>query len=260
MTLRFEKWEGLGNDYLLVDREDFGDRDPKSWTVRWSDRNFGVGSDGLILVGSHPLSMRIFNSDGSEGAMCGNGIRAVAAQFARRKGELWSGSVSTQSGVRQCEVLSLGPSGEDMVTVNMGVAAITALPAGLSVPFPGVHVDVGNPHYVAFVPACDDVVLEEIGPPIENAAVFPDRINVQIASLLRDGTLRLRTWERGSGVTKACGTGACAVAAAYLSQQVSRQDTVRLELDGGCLDITRRGNEFWMTGPARCVYSGVVPD
>ena len=260
MTLRFEKWEGLGNDYLLVDRTEFGERDPKSWTVRWSDRNYGVGSDGLILVDEHPLSMRIFNADGSEGAMCGNGIRAVAAQFARRKAELWSGVVSTQSGDRQCEVLSLGSSGEDMVTVNMGSAAITDLPPDLSVPFPGVHVDVGNPHYVAFVPDCEDVVLEEIGPPIEHAPVFPGRINVQIASVRGDGTLRLRTWERGSGVTKACGTGACAVAAAYLNQEVSGPNTVKLELDGGCLDITRRGDELWMTGPARCVYTGVVPD
>ena len=235
MTLRFEKWEGLGNDYLLVDRGDFGDRDPKSWTVRWSDRNFGVGSDGLILVGEDPLSMRIFNADGSEGAMCGNGIRAVAAQFARRKGELWSGSVSTQSGDRQCEVLSLGDSGVDIVTVNMGAAVITALPTGLSVPFPGVHVDVGNPHYVAFVPDCEDVVLEEIGPPIENAPVFPDRINVQIANVRNDGTLRLRTWERGSGVTKACGTGACAVAAAYLRQEVSRKKREAVLLDADAI-------------------------
>ena len=260
MTLRFEKWEGLGNDYLLVDRKEFGERDPKSWTVRWSDRNFGVGSDGLILVGDDPLSMKIFNADGSEGAMCGNGIRAVAAQHARRRGSLWSGVVAAKSGDRQCEVLDLGDSGEDMVTVNMGSAAMSGLPAGLIPPFPGVHVDVGNPHYVAFVPDCESVVLEEIAPKIENAPVFPDRINVQIASAQEDGRIRLRTWERGSGITKACGTGACAVAAAFFAQETSGQDTVKLELDGGSLDITQRNNELWMTGPARFVYSGVISD
>ncbi len=260
MTLRFEKWEGLGNDYLLVDRMEFGDRDPKSWTVRWSDRNFGVGSDGLILVGDDPLRMQIFNADGSEGAMCGNGIRAVAAQYARRKGGLWSGVVATKSGDRQCEVRSLGEAGEDLVTVNMGSAVITDLPAGLTSPFPGVQVDVGNPHYVAFVPDSEAVMLEEIGPQIENAPVFPDRINVQIASVQDHEKIRLRTWERGSGVTKACGTGACAVAAAYFDQHASGQDTVKLELDGGSLEITQRHHELWMTGPARWVYSGVVPD
>ena len=104
MTLRFEKWEGLGNDYLLVDRKEFGERDPKSWTVRWSDRNFGVGSDGLILVGDDPLSMKIFNADGSEGAMCGNGIRAVAAQHARRRGSLWSGAKRWTGVPRHCEL------------------------------------------------------------------------------------------------------------------------------------------------------------
>lgn len=259
MTLRFEKWEGLGNDYLLVDRREFGDRDPNSWAVRWSDRNFGVGSDGLILVDEDPLAMQIFNADGSEGAMCGNGIRAVAAQFARRSGGLWSGVVSTKSGDRQCKVLGLEDSGHDMVTVNMGSATITALPAGLISPFPGVHVDVGNPHYVAFVSDCEAVMMQEIGPKIETASVFPDRINVQIASDPQHGRIRLRTWERGSGVTKACGTGACAVAAAYFAKAPG-QDTVTLDLDGGSLKITQSNNELWMTGPARCVYAGVVSD
>ena len=259
MTLRFEKWEGLGNDYLLVDRREFGDRDPNSWAVRWSDRNFGVGSDGLILVDEDPLAMQIFNADGSEGAMCGNGIRAVAAQFARRSGGLWSGVVSTKSGDRQCKVLGLEDSGHDMVTVNMGSATITALPVGLISPFPGVHVDVGNPHYVAFVSDCEAVMMQEIGPKIETASVFPDRINVQIASDPQHGRIRLRTWERGSGVTKACGTGACAVAAAYFAKAPG-QDTVTLDLDGGSLKITQSNNELWMTGPARCVYAGVVSD
>ena len=259
MTLRFEKWEGLGNDYLLVDRREFGDRDPNSYAVRWSDRNFGVGSDGLILVDEDPLAMQIFNADGSEGAMCGNGIRAVAAQFARRSGGLWSGVVSTKSGDRQCKVLALEDSGHDMVTVNMGSATITALPAGLISPFPGVHVDVGNPHYVAFVSDCEAVMMQEIGPKIETASVFPDRINVQIASDPQHGRIRLRTWERGSGVTKACGTGACAVAAAYFAKAPG-QDTVTLDLDGGSLKITQSNNELWMTGPARCVYAGVVSD
>lgn len=259
MTLRFEKWEGLGNDYLLVDRREFGDRDPNSYAVRWSDRNFGVGSDGLILVDEDPLAMQIFNADGSEGAMCGNGIRAVAAQFARRSGGLWSGVVSTKSGDRQCKVLGLEDSGHDMVTVNMGSATITALPAGLISPFPGVHVDVGNPHYVAFVSDCEAVMMQEIGPKIETASVFPDRINVQIASDPQHGRIRLRTWERGSGVTKACGTGACAVAAAYFAKAPG-QDTVTLDLDGGSLEITQSNNELWMTGPARCVYAGVVSD
>ncbi|MCH2151363.1 MAG: diaminopimelate epimerase [Phycisphaerales bacterium] len=259
MTLRFEKWEGLGNDYLLVDRREFGDRDPNSYAVRWSDRNFGVGSDGLILVDDDPLAMQIFNADGSEGAMCGNGIRAVAAQFARRSGGLWSGVVSTKSGDRQCKVLGLEDSGHDMVTVNMGSATITALPDGLISPFPGVHVDVGNPHYVAFVSDCEAVMMQEIGPKIETASVFPDRINVQIASDPQHGRIRLRTWERGSGVTKACGTGACAVAAAYFAKAPG-QDTVTLDLDGGSLKITQSNNELWMTGPARCVYAGVVSD
>ncbi len=146
-----------------------------------------------------------------------------------------------------------------MVTVNMGSATITALPAGLISPFPGVHVDVGNPHYVAFVSDCEAVMMQEIGPKIETASVFPDRINVQIASDPHHGRIRLRTWERGSGVTKACGTGACAVAAAYFAKAPG-QDTVTLDLDGGSLKITQSNNELWMTGPARCVYAGVVSD
>ena len=213
----------------------------------------------MILVGKDPLGMRIFNADGSEGAMCGNGIRAVVAQHARRLQHLWSGAVVTQSGTRECEVQSLGEAGEDRVAVNMGAATITALPDGLDSPFPGVQVDVGNPHYVAFVPDCETVRLDHFGPKIECAQVFPDRINVQFATALTEHLIRLRTWERGSGITKACGTGACAVAAVHFAQNPTVK-SVALELDGGVLKIEEVNASLWMTGPACHVYSGVVPD
>ena len=253
--MRYTKMHGIGNDYLFV----FGEvpANAAQLAVKYSNRQSGIGSDGMIYIGSSEIadfSMRIFNADGSEAKMCGNGIRCVA-RFVREKGytdkdEL---TVETLSGVKHLLIDGGG------VTVDMGKAEISddlMLDLGIEC----TPVSVGNPHAVIFTDDVALILLRDIGPKIECNKAFPGRVNVEFVSVVGDNELRMRVWERGSGETLACGTGACSSAAAAVSKGLCRQgEPIKVHLDGGDLEITVK-NDFTclMRGPAEFVSEGEI--
>jgi diaminopimelate epimerase len=287
--MRFTKMQGAGNDYIYIDC--FAQpppRDPAGLSKVMSDRHFGVGSDGLILIGPSERGdarMRMFNPDGSESEMCGNGVRCVAKY-------VWDHGLSSNNpmrietgrGVLTFHLETKGGKVE-RVTVDMGEPILEAERIPTTLPGPRVvnHsglplegpagweaacgldaratcVSMGNPHVVFY---CNDVAavpLEQVGPVLETAAVFPRRINVHFVQVHSPAEVTMRTWERGTGITLACGTGACAVAVAgVLSGRTAR--TVTAHLRGGDLKLRwdEADNHVHMTGPAVEVFSGDWP-
>ena len=259
--MQFTKMHGLGNDYLYV----YGEvpQDIADISVKLSDRHFGAGSDGMIYISpsrAADFKMRIFNADGSEAKMCGNGIRCVG-KYVYDKGytDKTSLTIETLSGIRDLK-LHIRKGKVRTVTVDMGKAI-----AGDETVLPGrkdrveyVPVSVGNPHAVVFVEDISSVPLETIGPSIEKHPSFPGGVNVEFVQLIADQKLRMRVWERGSGITMACGTGACASAAAAVQKGLCRAgEPITVDLDGGSLYITVAENGcVFMTGPAEFVYEG----
>ncbi|MBO6010304.1 MAG: diaminopimelate epimerase [Oscillospiraceae bacterium] len=257
----FTKMHGLGNDYLYIYDEVPGN--VEELAVKLSDRHFGAGSDGLIYISPSRIAdfrMRIFNADGSEAKMCGNGIRCVG-KYVYDKGytDKTDLTVETLSGIKNLGLdircgkvrtvtVGMGSAevGEDM-TLDLGGASQVCTP-----------VSVGNPHAVIFVDDAASAPVTELGPVIEKNGAFPGGVNVEFVQAVSDQTLRMRVWERGSGVTMACGTGACASAAAAVKKGLCRADEpVTVILDGGPLKITV--SEDWtvtMRGPAETVYEG----
>ena len=274
--IEFTKMEGLGNDYIYVNTDRFPIPNPDEAAIRWSRPHTGIGSDGLILVSRSEVAdfrMRIFNADGSEAMMCGNGSRCVG-RFVYEHGltDRTAITLETLSGIKHIS----GIDHPEAVTVDMGepllqnreqVSTPTGDLTGIELQvngqlWRGTYVCMGNPHVVFF---CDDlgkVRLEEIGPLIECHPLFPQRTNVEFVQVLSAGdtsVLRMRVWERGSGITQACGTGACATAtAAFITERASRHSIIRM--DGGDLDITLRetDNHILMTGPATTVFQGRI--
>ena len=259
--MRFTKMHGLGNDYLYV----YGEvpDNIEEISKKLSDRHFGAGSDGMIYISpseTADFKMRIFNADGSEAKMCGNGIRCVGKYLydkgytdkTRLKIETLSGTKILDMKVRRGKVKS--------VTVDMGKAetgddlALVLMDQEIT----GMPVSVGNPHFVIFTEDIENIPLYTLGPLIEKHRQFPDGVNVEFVRPMEDGSLRMRVWERGSGVTLACGTGACASAAAAVKKGFCRQSSpVSVFLDGGRLDITVEGDgTVKMTGPAEMIYEG----
>jgi len=278
MTIRFSKMHGIGNDYVYVDCTRETIPDPAAFSRFVSDRHFGVGSDGLILILPSVRAdflMRIFNADGSEGMMCGNGIRCVGKyvydQGLTAKTHL---TVETLSGVKS---LTLFPENGKVarVTVDMGPAILR--PAEIPVAAEGetfvsrpvevggstyavTCVSMGNPHAVVF---CDDVKsleLPVLGPKFEHHPLFPNRVNTEFVKVLGENELEMRVWERGSGETFACGTGSCAsVVASVLNGFCRRDEDVTVHLLGGSLtDRWRADGTVLMTGPAAHVFNGVI--
>ncbi len=261
--MKFTKMQGLGNDYLYV----YGavPEDVAALSVRLSDRHFGAGSDGMVYIGpsdSADFSMRIFNADGSEAKMCGNGIRCVG-KYVYDKGytDKKSLTIETLSGIK---TLGLHTSFGKVrsVTVDMGTVAVGSdleLDLGWD-KLTCTPVSVGNPHAVVFVGDAEAAPVSVLGPKIENHSLFPDRINAEFVQVLSDSKLRMRVWERGSGITMACGTGACASAAAAVSKGFCIPDVpITVVLDGGQLEIVvTDGSSVFMTGPAEFVYEGEV--
>ena len=235
--MHFTKMQGLGNDYLYV----YGEPEsPESLSVKLSDRHFGPGSDGMIWISPSSLAdfrMRIFNADGSEAKMCGNGIRCVAKY-----------------------VYEKGYTDKTRLTVEMGRAVVsperTVLACGEEVRL--TPVDMGNPHAVVFTEDAEAAPLETLGRAVERHEAFPGGVNVEFVQLLGPNRLRMRVWERGSGVTLACGTGACAsTAAAAARGLVSYGESVSVVLDGGTLTVTvSPDGRVKMSGPAEFVYEG----
>ena len=263
-TIPFTKMHGIGNDYIYVNTMLHEVPNPSEAAIRWSDRHKGIGSDGLVLIGSSPLSeadysMRIFNADGSEAMMCGNASRCIGKYLYERgltdKKEI---RLLTRSGIKTLD-LHISDGIVNSVTVDLlePVFKDETQFIGSRELIKGTFVSMGNPHYVIFV---DDVnLVNEMGRTLEVHPAFPQRCNIEFAHIEPDETIRTRVWERGSGITMACGTGACAtaVAAAYTGR-ASRQS--QIVMDGGILHIEWRksDNHVYMTGPAEFVFDGVI--
>ncbi len=270
MTLQFTKMHGLGNDYLYVDCSRYinGELpfDPVEVAKRVSPRYTAVGSDGLILIcpsDCADFSMRMFNADGSEGAMCGNGIRCVG-KFIHDKGlsPKLNLSIETLSGIKRL-VLHQGEDGlVDMVTVDMGRAQATELCLNIcDRDYCGVSVNMGNPHCVNFIQEpVAEFPLEIVGPAFERHSTWPDGVNAEFVNCVSPGVFDMRVWERGSGETMACGTGACAVAvAARVRGMISPNQTCHIRMKYGELQI--KVDEQWnvtMTGPAVTSFEGQI--
>lgn len=287
-SVRFTKMHGAGNDYIYVDTQKYDVPDPSAAAIAWSNRHTGIGSDGLVLIGNPyggvdaDFSMRIFNADGSEAKMCGNASRCIAKYlYERRLTDKTTIRLQTLSGVK---ILTLhladgenAGGGSDnihnkkveSVTVDMlaptfhvpeqyDETAGDALTVG-SRTFHGTFVSMGNPHFVCFVDDIDTLDVARYGSAMETASAFPERCNIEFAEIKADGAIRTRVWERGSGITMACGTGACATAvAAAIAGKSSRRSAIIM--DGGTLHIewNEADGHVYMTGPAAFVFDGEI--
>ena len=265
--IHFMKMHGVGNDYIFVDTAVNDVPDPVAASIAWSRPHMGIGSDGLVLIGraekpDADFTMRIFNADGSEGLMCGNASRCIGKYvYERRLTDKTCVRLLTASGIKVLK-LAVNPDGTvDSVTVDMLAPALEDDSQFLleGEPLPdGVFVSMGNPHYVIFVDDLDSVDVAAQGAVLERHQRFPERCNIEFAQVTPDG-IRMRVWERGSGITMACGTGACATAvAAAVTGRSGRQS--RVMMDGGTLEIEWRAsdNHVYLSGPATFVYEGDI--
>lgn len=279
--MKFEKMHGTGNDYIYVNLFDEKIENPETLSRKLSDRHFGVGSDGLVLIGDSAegdFSMRMFNADGSESGMCGNASRCVGKYLYERgltkKTEI---VLSTGSGIKQL-YLTVNPETDtvELVRVNMGKPSLDSskipVDAGVGqvVDYPldvnGAQynitcVSMGNPHCVTFVPDVDALNIKELGAAFENHPVFPQRVNTEFIEIIDRNTLKMRVWERGSGETLACGTGACASVVAGVLNGVC-EPKVTVKLKGGDLQIewNRNSDEVFLSGGASFVFKGEIPE
>lgn len=273
--MRFTKMQGLGNDYVYVDCFKETVEDPSKLAKVISDRHFGVGSDGLILIcpsDKADFEMKMYNADGSRGEMCGNGIRCVA-KYVYDYGltDKTHISVETLGGIKYLD-LTVENGKVALVKVDMGSPILT--PAQVPVIADGESavdepicvdgveyrmtcVSMGNPHAVVYMEDVDNLDIEKIGPSFENHERFPNRVNTEFVKVLDRKTAQMRVWERGSGETLACGTGACAVAVACILNGLT-DNRVRVKLLGGDLLIEwdQEKDTVYMTGPAEVVFDG----
>lgn len=275
--MKFTKMQGLGNDYVYVNCFEEKIENPSELAVKVSDRHFGIGSDGLILIRPSEVAdfrMTMFNADGSESEMCGNGIRCVGKYVydygLTDKTEV---SVETLAGIKYLKFL-IKDDKVDMVTVNMGEPIlkpelVPVVGEGDAVIDSPIEVDgkeykmtcvsMGNPHSVVFVDDVDNFPLHEVGPLFEHHKAFPRRVNAEFCQVIDRTHAKMRVWERGTGETLACGTGTCATAVACILNGKT-EDEVTITLLGGDLIIRwdREKNVIYMTGPARVVFDGEI--
>ena len=275
-TVHFTKMHGAGNDYIYVDTLLYSIPDPSAAAIKWSAPHTGIGSDGLVLIGKPSItsgadfSMRIFNADGSEAMMCGNASRCIGKYLYERKlTDKTEIKLETLSGVKTLRLhLATGGTVES-VTVDMleprlhvpeqyDESCLGELSASFR-KFRGTFVSMGNPHFVTFVDDIDTIDIARYGSEMEHDAAFPQRCNIEFAQVMPDGTIRTRVWERGSGITMACGTGACATAvAAQITGRAQNKSTIKM--DGGTLLIEWNADDehVYMTGPAEFVFDGEI--
>ena len=251
--MHFTKMHGIGNDYVYVDCTKEQVKDPEAVAKYVSDRHFGIGSDGLILIKPSDIAdfeMDMYNADGSRGKMCGNGIRCVGKYvYDHGLTDKTTVKIATGSGIKTL-VLTVENGKVALVRVNMGTD------------YRVTCVSMGNPHCITFMESQDDVEnleIEKIGPKFENHEVFPDRVNTEFVYAQDEHNIRMRVWERGSGETWACGTGACATAVAAILCGKA-QSPVTIHLNGGDLFIewNQEENIVFMTGPATEVFEGDI--
>ncbi|MDO4160980.1 MAG: diaminopimelate epimerase [Prevotellaceae bacterium] len=276
--IKFTKMHGAGNDYIYVNTLLYNIEDPGAESIKWSAYHTGIGSDGLVLIGKPAsteadFSMRIFNADGSEAMMCGNASRCIG-KYLFEKGitDKTSIKLETLSGIKILD-LHVEENEVKSVTVDMlepkledasqydadghGTEERT-LTAG-DKEFAGTFVSMGNPHFVIFVDDISDIDIAKYGSILENHKAFPGRCNIEFAEIKGDSKIRTRVWERGSGITMACGTGACATAvAAFKTGRAERCSEI--VMDGGTLNIEWKENDnhVYMTGGATFVFEGEI--
>lgn len=276
MAIEFTKWQGCGNDFVLVNDRSESIKDPAELSRKMCDRHYGIGADGLILIRPSDKAdtrMRIYNTDGSEAEMCGNGIRCFARwsyELGLVPGEEFT--VETGAGILVPRIIK--ENGKITgVRVNMGEPVLEAEKIPTAGFGPGRVVDktievlgdtyhvtcvsMGNPHCVVFWDDLSTLDIEKLGPAFESHPAFPNRVNTEFVSVRDQNHVRMRVWERGAAVTMACGTGACAtLTACVLNERTERQ--VEIKLDGGKLFIewSEADHHIYMTGPAEKVYTG----
>jgi diaminopimelate epimerase len=275
--MEFTKMQGCGNDYVYVNGFENKIDNPNKLSEIVSDRHFGIGSDGLIVINPSEkadFKMSMYNADGSEGKMCGNGIRCVAKYvYDNKMTDKTTITVETLSGIKTLE-LNVKNDKVETVKVNMGTPIL--LPKDVPVvsdkdkvvdepividdkEYRITCVSMGNPHAITFIENTDDLEIETIGPKFENNPIFPDRVNTEFIQVLDRNTVKMRVWERGSGETFACGTGACATVVACVLNGLT-DDKVTVKLLGGDLFIeyNREENTVYMTGPAKVSFTGKI--
>ena len=275
--MKFTKMQGLGNDYVYVNCFKEKIENPSEVAIKVSNRNFGVGSDGLIMINPSKVAdfeMEMYNADGSRGEMCGNGIRCVG-KYVYDYGltDKTSISVKTLGGIKYLD-FTVEDGKVKLVKVDMGSPELA--PANIPIVADGENVinapiivdgqeyrmtgvSMGNPHTVVYIDDVQGLDIEKIGPKFENHERFPKRINTEFARVIDRNTVEMRVWERGSGETLACGTGACAVAVASILNGLT-EDKVTVKLLGGDLQIewNRESNKVYMTGPAEVSFEGEI--
>lgn len=264
--------QGAGNDYIYVNTLLYKIPDPAKEAVKWSMPHFGIGSDGLVLIGTPTVSeeadysMRIFNADGSEAMMCGNASRCIGKYlYDKRLTDKTEIKLETKSGVKILQLTtSASPTGEDRGEVTS--VTVDMLAPRFEVPEQydgsrddGVFVSMGNPHFVKFVDDITRIDVAREGSRLEKEHAFPQRANIEFAQIINKNQIRTRVWERGSGITMACGTGACATAVAASLQFLTSRET-DIIMDGGTLHInwSKEDNHVYMTGPAAFAFEGEI--
>ena len=276
--MKFTKMHGIGNDYIYINGFEEQLENPGELSIRLSDRHKGVGSDGLVIIlpsSKADFRMQMFNADGSEAEMCGNAARCIG-KYVYEKGmtDKTELTLETLAGIKTLQLFLDDRNNVVSVTVDMGKPVLeaekipTTLPGKQIVNFPvsfdGINyaitcVSMGNPHTVIFTENIANMDIEKMGKKIENAPIFPRRTNVEFIEVIDKSRIKMRVWERGSGETMACGTGACAsIVAGVLNGLVSRKATV--ELLGGNLEIEWNENNehVYLTGPAETVFEGEI--
>lgn len=258
--LPFEKWHGLGNDFVVGFEADGWSLADGQKAVELCDRHRGVGADGLLIVGASPARMTVFNADGSQSEMCGNGLRCVSAAISTRVVTSDWFDVETDAGPHATRLLTSGEvellMPRPRLMADASGSALVRPHAGLDAA--GYRLSTGNPHWV-FVDLENPPDLALVGPLLEVDPQFPERVNIEFVRLLPDGALRVDVWERGCGQTQACGTGAAAVAELWRSLgRISHDATVTVELPGGRLHFGWLGERLLMRGPAQRVFAGTV--
>lgn len=277
VRLEFTKMHGCGNDYIYINCFEQEIDDPERLAIALSDRHFGIGGDGLVLICRSDMAdarMRMFNMDGSEGRMCGNAIRCVAKYLYDnglcKKNEI---KIETLSGVK---TLLLNTENGSVVSVKVDMGKAELEPSKIPVTLPGDRiinepvtvgketynitcVSMGNPHAVVFCDDPDSLDIEELGPRFEHHEIFPERVNTEFVQVIDRNTIKMRVWERGSGETLACGTGACAAAvASVLNGYCNKGQDIRVLLTGGELTINYTDERVLMTGNCVRVFEGVI--
>ena len=275
--MKFTKMHGIGNDYVYVNCFEETVENPSEVSKKVSDRHFGIGSDGLILIKPSEkadFEMEMYNADGSQGAMCGNGIRCVA-KYVYDYGltDKTNISVDTKSGIKYLD-LTVTNGKVALVKVNMGQPELNAekipmiykkqqvIQQPLAVKdniYEVTAVSMGNPHVIVYMDQIRDLAIEKIGPDFEKHPAFPEGVNTEFVHVIDRKTVEMRVWERGSGETLACGTGACAVVVACVLNGYTEEE-VTVRLLGGELKIfwNRKENLVYMTGPAEVVFDGTI--